>query len=186
MHSGTTRETISTAASSGKGSGRARRWCESPVGPLYLEADAEALRVCEFSSLESVSHGASEDGCDAARRVLEQTLRELHEYFRGERHEFTLPLAPTGTAFQQRVWRALRQIPYGSTWTYQRLATAIGSPKACRAVGAANGKNPIPVIIPCHRVIGSNGALTGFGGGLERKRWLLEHEAASIRSDYVR
>ena len=109
--------------------------------------------------------------------VLARTARQLDEYFAGKRHDFDLPLAPEGTAFQQRVWRELMKIPFGETWSYGELARAIGRPAAARAVGAANGKNPIAIIVPCHRVIGSNGTLVGYGGGLPTKQWLLGHEA---------
>lgn len=105
---------------------------------------------------------------------------QLEEYFAGDRREFDLELAPQGTEFQLRVWSELRRIPYGATTSYGALSTAIGRPKASRAVGAANGANPIPIVVPCHRVIGSNGSLTGFGGGLETKKLLLELEGASF------
>ncbi|HMA45123.1 MAG TPA: methylated-DNA--[protein]-cysteine S-methyltransferase, partial [Gemmatimonadales bacterium] len=103
---------------------------------------------------------------------------QLDDYFARRRAVFDLPLAAAGTPFQQRVWRALRQIPFGATESYAGLARRLGAPAAARAVGAANGQNPIPIIVPCHRVIGADGDLTGFGGGLERKRWLLAHEGA--------
>jgi len=102
---------------------------------------------------------------------------QLDEYFRGERRTFDLPLAPRGTEFQLAVWRALQRIPYGATRSYSDIAREIGRPAAVRAVGAANGANPIPIVIPCHRVVGSNGSLTGFGGGIETKRWLLALES---------
>jgi methylated-DNA-[protein]-cysteine S-methyltransferase len=113
---------------------------------------------------------------DAEHPVLKQAKRELDEYFTGTRTEFNLPLAALGTAFQQKVWQALITIPFGETWSYQDLADAIGNPKAVRAVGLANGKNPISIIVPCHRVIGKSGKLTGYAGGVERKAWLLKHE----------
>jgi O-6-methylguanine DNA methyltransferase len=103
---------------------------------------------------------------------------QLGAYFRGERRSFDLPLSMAGTPFQQRVWQALRDIPFGETVSYGEVARRIGAPDAFRAVGAANGQNPVPIIVPCHRVIGASGALTGFGGGIERKRWLLDHERA--------
>jgi len=110
--------------------------------------------------------------------VLELAARQLGEYFAGERHAFDLPIAPRGTGFQERVWRALLAIPYGTTWSYGQLAHAIGRPSASRAVGTANGANPISIIVPCHRVIAASGALTGYAGGLAAKRWLLDHECA--------
>jgi methylated-DNA-[protein]-cysteine S-methyltransferase len=106
--------------------------------------------------------------------------RQLKEYFAGTRRKFDLRLRMQGTDFQQRVWRTLTEIPYGETWSYGQLAKHIGSPNASRAVGLANGRNPIAVIVPCHRVIGADGSLTGFGGGLPRKRWLLTHEGLPV------
>jgi methylated-DNA-[protein]-cysteine S-methyltransferase len=107
-------------------------------------------------------------------------IEQLREYFDGDRNEFTLPLAPRGNAFELRVWEALRAIPYGETVSYGEIARRIGSPAAARAVGLANGRNPIAVIVPCHRVIGADGSLTGYGGGLERKRYLLDLEAGRL------
>jgi len=109
--------------------------------------------------------------------VLKAAQAQLDEYFRGERHEFDLPLAAQGTEFQQQVWQSLTQIPYGTTMSYGDLARKLGNPDATRAVGLANGKNPISIIVPCHRVIGADGSLTGFGGGVGRKRFLLDLEA---------
>lgn len=114
-----------------------------------------------------------------ARSGFEQTVSELQEYFDQQRTVFTLPLAPEGTDFQQRVWKQLRNIPYGETRTYAQLADAIGNRAAIRAVGLANGRNPISIVVPCHRVIGSDGSLTGYAGGLDRKRFLLELEGAA-------
>ncbi|WP_159737547.1 methylated-DNA--[protein]-cysteine S-methyltransferase [Vibrio atypicus] len=108
--------------------------------------------------------------------ILNNAIKQLQEYFSGSRTDFSLPLAAKGTAFQQKVWQALTTIPYGETWSYQDLADAIKNPKAVRAVGLANGKNPISVIVPCHRVIGKNGKLTGYAGGVERKAKLLDLE----------
>ena len=112
--------------------------------------------------------------------ILVKTCAQLTEYFAGTRTTFDLPLEFSGTDFQLQVWQMLRAIPYGTTTSYGELARRLGDPTASRAVGAANGQNPIPVIVPCHRVIGANGDLTGFGGGLDRKRWLLEHEGALL------
>ena len=108
--------------------------------------------------------------------MLDEARRELDAYFAGRLETFTVPLAPNGTEFQRRVWSALRDIPFGTTISYAGLARRVSNAAAVRAVGAANGRNPIPIIVPCHRVIGSDGSLTGFGGGIPRKRWLLEHE----------
>jgi methylated-DNA-[protein]-cysteine S-methyltransferase len=109
--------------------------------------------------------------------LLVEAAGQLRAYFARELREFDLPLAPSGTGFQRRVWDAVSAVPFGATASYAEIAAAIGTPSACRAVGAANGRNPLPVIVPCHRVVGSTGALTGYGGGLERKRALLDLEA---------
>ena len=108
--------------------------------------------------------------------LIKEAARQLRQYFAGERQSFDLPLQTEGTAFQEKVWQELRKIPYGETRSYQALAERIGHPKACRAVGGANHHNPIMIVIPCHRVIGKNGSLVGFGGGVDVKAWLLEHE----------
>jgi methylated-DNA-[protein]-cysteine S-methyltransferase len=112
--------------------------------------------------------------------LLVEAATQLHAYFAGELRRFDLPLSPGGTGFQRRVWAAVAEVPYGSTTSYSALAAEIGNPRACRAVGAANGRNPLPVIVPCHRVLGAAGALTGYGGGLERKRALLDLEARAV------
>ena len=112
--------------------------------------------------------------------ALAPVATQLRDYFAGARTRFELPLSPHGTAFQQKVWLALREIPFGRTTTYGQIAVDLGHPTASRAVGLANGRNPIAVIVPCHRVIGANGSLTGFGGGLPRKRWLLDHERSVL------
>ncbi len=143
---------------------------ETPIGPLSLQADESAVSVMRFGA------GGAQD----ASPLLDAAEAQLREYFAGARRTFDLPLAPHGTAFQQRVWTALRAIPYGETRTYGELAAAIGSPNASRAVGMANHRNPIPIIIPCHRVIGANGTLTGYAGGLEVKRKLLALEGINI------
>src|SRR2546423_3376006 len=156
----------------------------SPVGELVLAASGTALTGVYFSISR---HGPppieragwmEDDGRGPAGELLARTRQELAEYFAGTRRTFDIPLDPPGTPFQRRVWDALRAIPYGTTLSYSELARRLGDLRATRAVGAANGKNPIPIIVPCHRVVGANGALTGFGGGLDRKRWLLEHEGA--------
>jgi methylated-DNA-[protein]-cysteine S-methyltransferase len=149
---------------------------DTPVGALTLHSDGAALTGLEF---DQPKHPLppSPRGED---RVLAQARRELDQYFAGKRRAFDIALAPRGTAFQQRVWMALRAIPLGETRTYGQQAARIGSPKAFRAVGLANGKNPISIIVPCHRVIGADGSLTGFGGGIARKQLLLELEAAII------
>jgi methylated-DNA-[protein]-cysteine S-methyltransferase len=127
----------------------------------------------EISRKAPSTEGWVEDGTVAP---LAETVRQLAEYFAGARRAFDLPMRLKGTAFQQRVWRELTEIPYGETWSYGQLAQRINKPSASRAVGLANGRNPISILVPCHRVIGANGSLTGYGGGLERKQWLLAHE----------
>lgn len=152
---------------------------ESPVGPLLLVADGAGVRQILFVNGR---HRARPDPAwkeDAA--PLAKTVSQLRSYFEGEREEFDLPLAPEGTAFQQEVWRRLCEIPYGETISYGELARRIGNPQASRAVGLANGSNPIPIVIPCHRVIGSNGKLTGYGGGLPIKEKLLALERKQLR-----
>jgi methylated-DNA-[protein]-cysteine S-methyltransferase len=144
---------------------------DTPIGAILVAGDAGAVHEIRFAGAEP------EDGWEHDDDALKYATVQLRSYFAGKRRDFDLPLAPRGTEFQLAVWNALRQIPYGGTTTYAELARTIGRPSAVRAVGAANGANPIPIVIPCHRVIGSSGSLTGFGGGLPTKRWLLEHEA---------
>lgn len=149
-------------------------YMESPVGRLLLAADRGVLKVIAFSS------GRRARGADPAWERRDEPLRrikrQLGEYFAGERQHFDLPMAPDASPFQQRVLAALQAIPYGETRSYKDIALGLGDVNAVRAVGSANGSNPIPIVIPCHRVIGSNGSLTGFGGGLEAKRYLLDLE----------
>ena len=148
---------------------------ESPVGPLLLAGDAHGLRSVSFEKskrAECVQPDWTENKAPFA-----EVIRQLRAYFGGKLKDFDIPLAVEGTEFQLSVWRSLQTIPYGETISYGQLARRIGNSKAVRAVGLANGCNPIPIIIPCHRVIGSNGSLTGFGGGLANKRKLLELES---------
>lgn len=139
----------------------------TPIGPLDIESVGESA-VCRISF-----HSRGRPTPGSLTGLLAELARQLDAYFAGRLETFDLPLAPAGTPFQQDVWRMLLQIPYGRTWTYSDLARRIGRPDAVRAVGAANGANPIPIVIPCHRVIGTNGKLVGFGGGLETKQRLL-------------
>ncbi|GAC1501327.1 MAG: methylated-DNA--[protein]-cysteine S-methyltransferase [Steroidobacteraceae bacterium] len=151
-------------------------YLESPIGPLMLTSDGTALTglFMEPSRRElKTAEGWVEDLTIAP---LAAAVQQLNEYFAGARRGFDLPLRFDGTAFQRRVWEELRKIPYGETWSYGQLARRIGNPGASRAVGLANGRNPISILAPCHRVIGADGSLTGYGGGLDRKRWLLAHE----------
>ncbi len=147
---------------------------ESPIGQLTLAGDDNQLHVIGFST-GSQARGADPDW-ERYDQPFARATRQLEEYFDGKRREFELDLAPVGTPFQLSVLDELLKIPYGETCSYRDIATALGNPKAVRAVGGANGRNPIPIVIPCHRVIGSNGSLTGFGGGLSSKRFLLELE----------
>jgi methylated-DNA-[protein]-cysteine S-methyltransferase len=150
---------------------------DSPVGPLLLAADDAALRVIEFPSpRHAVPRDATWIG--GGNAILDAVRVQLDGYFTARRRSFELPLGPRGTAFQCTVWRALADIPYGTTISYAQLARRVGKDTAMRAVGAANGRNPLPIVLPCHRVIGSDGSLTGFGGGLPTKRFLLELEGA--------
>jgi methylated-DNA-[protein]-cysteine S-methyltransferase len=151
---------------------------DSPVGPLLLKAEDGALTLIEFRRGRI---GKREDPPGAARKEpLREAIRQLKAYFRGDLEEFDLKLDAAGTEFQRRTWKALQRIPYGRTISYAELARRVGSPKAVRAVGTANGWNPLPVVVPCHRVIGSNGKLTGYGGGLDIKQQLLELEGARL------
>lgn len=150
---------------------------DSPVGELRLVAVDGALTAIEFFPFADTVAGDRDD----SDPVLIEATRQLREYFAGDRKDFDLPLEPAGTPFQQRVWTALRSIDWGETTSYGALATQLGmAPGASRAVGLANGRNPIPIVVPCHRVIGANGALTGYAGGLERKQVLLDLETAAL------
>jgi methylated-DNA-[protein]-cysteine S-methyltransferase len=152
---------------------------ESPLGPLLLAADETGLRSIDFvNGRRPVSPDAAWHEDPA---FLNEPIRQLRAYFAGDLETFNLPLAPAGTTFQLAVWRDLCEIPYGKTISYGELARRLGNPKACRAVGLANGSNPIPIVIPCHRVIGSNGKLTGYGGGLLLKEKLLALERRQLR-----
>jgi methylated-DNA-[protein]-cysteine S-methyltransferase len=152
---------------------------ESPVGPLLLVADDAGLHEILFVTGRHPAQPESSWIEDPA--PLTETIRQLQAYFAGDLETFNLQLAPEGTPFQLEVWRRLCDIPYGETISYSELAGRIGNPKASRAVGLANGSNPIPIVIPCHRVIGSNGKLTGYGGGLPIKEKLLALEKRQLR-----
>ena len=146
------------------------RTIETPIGLLTLQADEAAVTAIRFGA----------DGAQDASPLLDAAEAQLREYFAGTRRDFSLPLAPAGTPFQQSVWQALQTILYGETRTYGHIAMQIGHNKSFRAVGMANHHNPIPIVIPCHRVIGANGTLTGYAGGLEIKRKLLALEGITI------
>ncbi len=150
------------------------QYLDTPIGTLRLVSNSTQLVSIEFEG----QHRA-DAAIEADDTVLAACAAQLSGYFAGERHRFALPLAAHGTPFQHSVWQALAQIPYGELRSYRDIALAIGKPAAVRAVGAANGRNPLPIVVPCHRVIGSNGTLTGFAGGLPLKKFLLELEEAA-------
>lgn len=143
----------------------------SPLWDLHAVANDTHLIELRYADEKRCSH---QDDCETS--ILAQTRKELSEYFNGKRETFSIPLSPEGTEFQKKAWKALEKIPYGETRSYKEEAILAWNPKAVRAIGWANNKNPIVVIIPCHRVIWADGKLVGYGGGIERKKWLLEHE----------
>jgi len=151
---------------------------ESPVGRIVLITDDKHLKSVNFSD-EPVEEP------DVLPDILQKAKQQLNEYFDGTRLQFELDLDPEGTAFQQKVWQKLLQVPFGTTKSYREIAMELGSVLSTRAVGPANGKNPIAIIIPCHRIIGSDGKLVGYAGGLERKKWLLLHEAKHSRKELL-
>ena len=141
----------------------------TPIGFLNLISDSEALLKVVFAENPGQPSGFQPD-------ILKETAKQLNEYFAGNRKEFDLNINPEGTQFQSKIWKLVENVPFGETTTYLDIALKSGSVKNTRAVGLANGRNPIPIIIPCHRIIGSNGKLTGYAGGTDRKKWLLTHE----------
>jgi methylated-DNA-[protein]-cysteine S-methyltransferase len=155
---------------------------QSPIGRLLLLPDGVALTGVHMETDRYPPRRDATWTQTANAAVLVAAARQLEQYFAGKRLEFDLPLAAAGTAFQQKVWRSLCGIPYGVTASYGEIAGRLGQPTASRAVGLANGRNPIAIVIPCHRVIGANGTLTGYGGGLPRKQWLLQHERATLEA----
>jgi methylated-DNA-[protein]-cysteine S-methyltransferase len=146
---------------------------ESPLGELVLTSDGVALTGLYTPGNDN--YVKARTGVESIKPFV-KALRQLNEYFAGKRTEFDLPMAANGTEFQQKVWARLQKIKYGETKSYGQIAAELGMPAASRAIGAANGRNPICIIVPCHRVIGANGSLTGYNGGLGAKEWLLEHE----------
>ncbi|HEX7116607.1 MAG TPA: methylated-DNA--[protein]-cysteine S-methyltransferase [Steroidobacter sp.] len=165
-------------------------WFDSPVGPLIAVATDEAICALHFSDHESLESELAtwrvrcrSSAHARSSQLLQELRRQAEAYFSGELREFTVPLAYEGSAFQKRVWEVLREIPYGQTRSYLDIATRIGDPGATRAVGAANGMNPLAIVIPCHRVINEDGQLGGYGGGLWRKRILLDLERGQGRLD---
>ena len=159
---------------------RAATVVDSPVGRLYLAATDEGLTHILF--VAQMDHEPlAIPGAGAAARIVRETERQLADYFSGRRRDFDVPLAPAGTEFQRAAWKALAEVPYGETISYAELAQRMERPRAVRAVGAANGANPIPIILPCHRIIGADGTLTGYGGGLDTKRRLLSLEGVELQ-----
>ena len=150
------------------------QFCDSPVGPLRLGATDAGLHFIEFAQPKNPVLPLT--GQEGSHPIIEAAQTQLSAYFAGQSTTFDLPLAPQGTPFQLAVWQALTSIDYGRTCSYGQLAHGLGRPKASRAVGAANARNPLPIVVPCHRVVGANGALTGFSGGLDRKIFLLNLE----------
>jgi methylated-DNA-[protein]-cysteine S-methyltransferase len=144
---------------------------ETPLGTMEVAASEHAVTTVFF---------VEKNGEVNANRLTELAKKQLIEYFAGDRTQFELPLQPTGTAFQKKVWDALLSVPFGTTQSYGDIAQLIDNPKGVRAVGLANGKNPLTIVVPCHRIIGANGSLTGYGGGIDRKAWLLNHERDSL------
>lgn len=156
---------------------RAHTVVDSPVGPLTLVDEAGALAGLYMHQQKHLPDPSAFGPRDEA--VQPELREQLAAYFAGQLREFDVPVALTGTPFQQSVWAALRRVPYGTTWTYAELAAAVGRPTAVRAVGAANGRNPVCLVVPCHRVVGSTGSLTGYAGGTDRKAFLLDLERAA-------
>ncbi len=145
----------------------------SPFGQIFIYANNKAIKALLFKPWQNA---LANNAIEQTNPIIDCCHQQLTEYFLGQRASFNLPLDAEGTEFQQKVWQKLYQIPFGESWSYGQLARAIGNKNASRAVGAANGKNPISIIVPCHRVIGANGSLTGYAGGLAAKQWLLKHE----------
>lgn len=152
----------------------------SPIGRLLMNSDGRALTGLHFVDEKHVPRVAHDWQYDPDLPVFAHTRAQLDEYFAGERRDFDVPLLPGGTEFQRRVWAVLCEIPYGATTSYGAMARRLGRPTASRAVGSANGRNPISIIVPCHRAIGADGSLTGYAGGLERKQALLRLEGATL------
>ena len=149
-----------------------RDYLDTPIGMLEICASEQGVTHVKFDATATDPVQVS--------AITQDCRQQLEEYFAGQRRHFDLPLAPKGTDFQQSIWHQLSQIPFGETSSYGDIARAVNNPKAVRAVGAANGRNPLPIVVPCHRVIGSNGTLTGFAGGLNVKAWLLNHEGVEL------
>jgi methylated-DNA-[protein]-cysteine S-methyltransferase len=149
---------------------------DSPVGPLTIVATDDGVRAILWPDDDPARVRLDTPTVNSDHHVISMTVTQLTEYFDGERTEFDVPLDPVGTEFQRAAWEALRSIPYGTTVSYAEQAERMGDRRKARAVGAANGRNPISIVVPCHRVVGADGALTGFAGGTDTKAWLIEHE----------
>ena len=152
-------------------------YMDSPLGPILLARSEEGLRRINFQNGTAALKPQPQSRSSA--KPFDEARRQLDSYFSGKLRDFNLELAPAGTPFQLQVWLALQEIPYGTTISYGNLACSVGNPKASRAVGAANGRNPLPIVVPCHRVIGANGNLTGYYGGVDLKRFLLQLEGVT-------
>ena len=152
---------------------------QTPIGQAFVAKSEIGVCRITINNETKFQKGLAPNAVENPAAFLQESI-ELSEYFAGKRTEFTFPLDMQGTEFQQKVWSALLEIPFGLTWSYGQLAKYIGAPEAAQAVGAANGQNPIGLVVPCHRVIGANGDLTGYAGGIEIKRWLLQHEGALL------
>ena len=164
---------------------------ETPIGQMRACANHEGVCLLEFierkdlsKQVENLKKNLKSEIITGTNEYLEKLKKQLAEYFSGKRENFNLPFVMTGTVFQQKVWKTLLEIPFGKTMTYKELTNQIGDPKAIRAVAGANGANKMAIIIPCHRVIGSDGNLTGYAGGIWQKQWLLEHESEQISLDF--
>lgn len=160
-------------------------WIASPLGGLLLTSDGRSLTGLYLEDQKYLPQQTEVWQEDPQLELFSQTQAQLQEYFAHQRQHFDLPLDPQGTEFQQQVWQLLREIPFGETISYGTLAQRVGQPNAARAVGAANGRNPISIIVPCHRVIAGNGKLTGYAGGIDRKQWLLHHEQLSLNHEQL-
>jgi len=157
-------------------------YLDSPIGRLTILADREGISEIRFPNRAESLSPAAAPASEKGEEWLALAIEQLNAYFEGRLKVFDLPLSINGSDFQKQTWAQLQTIAYGSTASYGDIASAMGKPKAARAVGMANNKNPMPIIIPCHRIIGSNGSLTGFAGGLDTKRWLLKHEGISLEN----
>ena len=161
------------------------RWVESPIGELLLTSEGRSLTGLYLKGQKHFPAITTDWQASAKAAPFPEAVQQLSEYFSSQRQSFDLPLFPTGTDFQKQVWQHLHNIPFGQTLSYGTLAKTLGQPNGSRAVGAANGRNPISVIVPCHRVVASDGKLTGYAGGIKQKQWLLQHEGSASQLDLL-